>query len=119
MTTRQDEAVYRINRFSVPASARSDFIDLLAHTHDVLRAQPGFIDETILELRSGSDEFNLVTIVKFEGEDALQPAISAIAAADAEAGIDRRALSREWGVEAQIAFYHPFSLHLQSSPLAA
>ena len=99
--------VIRINRFSVPANARHDFMALVAKTHDVIRAQPGFVDDMILEQRSGPDAFNLVTILQFEGEHALQPAITAVAQADAQAGIDRRALSREWGVETEIAFYHP------------
>lgn len=107
MSDIRNRRVVRINRFSVPASARNDFMALVAKTHDVIRTLPGFMNDMILEQRSGPSAFNLVTILQFEGEDALQPAITAVARADAQAGIDRQALNREWGVETEIAFYHP------------
>ena len=98
--------IIRINRFSVPANARHDFMTLVAKTHDVIRAQPGFVDDMILEQRSGPGAFNLVTILQFEGEHALQPAITAVAQADAQAGTDRRALSRVGRGDGE-PFYHP------------
>lgn len=107
MSDIHSKRVIRINRFSVPANARHDFMALVEKTHDIIRAQPGFVDDMILDQRSGPSAFNLVTILQFEDEYALQPAIAAVAQADAQAGIDRQALSREWGVETEIAFYHP------------
>lgn len=108
--------VIRINRFAVPPDARGEFMELIKRTHEVMRAQPGVIDEMILEQRSGAGPFNLMTIIQFEGEHVLQPVIAAIARSDAEAGIDRHALSRRLGVEIELGFYQLATL---AEPVAA
>ena len=97
--------VVRVNRFSVPKESREQFVQLLERTHDVIRAQPGLIDEMILEQQSGPGIFNLMTVLQFEGEHVLQSIITAVARADQAAGIDRQALTRSLGVEASVAFY--------------
>ena len=110
MSSKQEGRVVRINSFSVPADARDEFIRLIRRTHEVTRSQPGFIDDLILERSSGSGPFNVITILRFEDEGALQPVIAAIARSDAEAGIDRQALLRRLGVEISVGFYTPVAL---------
>ena len=105
--------VVRVNRFSVPAESRQQFVQLLERTHDVIRAQPGLIDEMILEQQSGPGTFSLMTVLQFEGEHVLQSIITAVARADEAAGIDRQALTRSLGVEASVGFYkHAISAEL-------
>lgn len=99
--------VVRVNRFSLPEEARPEFMELLERTHRVMREQPGFIDDMILEQQAGADILSLITIIQFEGEHVLQPIIAAVARSDREAGIDRQALSRELGVETNVGFYAP------------
>jgi antibiotic biosynthesis monooxygenase (ABM) superfamily enzyme len=99
--------VVRVNRFSVPEEARPEFMELLERTHRVMREQPGFIDDMILEQQAGSGILSLITIIRFEGEHVLQPIIAAVARSDREAGIDRQAFSRELGVESHVGFYAP------------
>lgn len=101
--------VVRVNRFSVPEEARPQFMELIERTHRVMREQPGFIDDMVLEQQAGG-LLSLVTIIQFEGEHVLQPIIAAVARSDREAGIDRQALSRELGVEANVGFYAPITL---------
>ncbi|MCC2610611.1 antibiotic biosynthesis monooxygenase family protein [Neorhizobium petrolearium] len=110
MSEMKSGRVVRVNRFSVPAGARDEFMRLIGRTHDIIRAQPGFIDDMVLEQNSGADTFNLITILQFEGEHVLQPVIAAVAKADAAAGIDRQMLSRRLGVETHVAFYSPVML---------
>ncbi|WP_172746556.1 antibiotic biosynthesis monooxygenase [Neorhizobium sp. T25_13] len=102
--------VVRVNRFSLPEEARPEFMELLERTHRVMREQPGFIDDMILEQQAGADILSLITIIQFEGEHVLQPIIAAVARSDREAGIDRQALSRELGVEANVGFYAPIKV---------
>lgn len=102
--------VVRVNRFSVPEEARRQFMELLERTHRVMRAQPGFIDDMVLEQQAGAGLLSLITIIQFEGEHVLQPIIAAVARSDREAGIDRQALSRELGVETNVGFYAPVLL---------
>ncbi|MGK6312373.1 antibiotic biosynthesis monooxygenase family protein [Neorhizobium sp. DT-125] len=110
MSRLQKGRVVRINRFSVPADARDEFMKLIQRTHEVIRAQPGFIGDMILEQNSGTEAFNLITILQFEGEHVLQPVIAAVARSDEAAGIDRQALSRSLGVESSVGFYSPVVL---------
>lgn len=107
MSDRQNGRVVRVNRFSVPAEARDEFMALLERTHDVIRAQPGFIDDMILEQQAGTQQFNLLTILQFEGEHVLQSIIAAVARSDQAAGIDRQVLSRRLGIETDVGFYAP------------
>jgi antibiotic biosynthesis monooxygenase (ABM) superfamily enzyme len=101
--------VVRVNRFSVPEEARPQFMALLERTHRVMRVQPGFVDDMILEQQAGAGILSLITIIRFEGEHVLQPIIAAVARSDREAGIDRQALSRELGVESNVGFYAPIT----------
>lgn len=107
MSNAQEARVVRVNSFSVPNDARDEFMRLVERTHEVIRKQPGYIDDLILERNSGPGPFNLITILQFENENVLQPVIAAVARSDAEAGIDRQALSRRLGVESTIGFYTP------------
>ncbi|MBW6422947.1 antibiotic biosynthesis monooxygenase [Rhizobium sp. XQZ8] len=97
--------VVRVNRFQVPAEARDEFLELIEATHEVIRMQPGFIDDMILEQQSGSGLFSLLTVLQFEGEHVLQSVITAVARFDQASGIDRQALTRRLGVEASVGFY--------------
>jgi antibiotic biosynthesis monooxygenase (ABM) superfamily enzyme len=97
--------IIRINSFSVPADSRGEFLALIERTHAVIRRQPGFIDDMILEQQAGAGPSNLMTVLQFEGEHALQPIIAAVSRFDAEEGIDRQAVARRLGVETGVAFY--------------
>lgn len=106
MSEIQKRRIFRVNRFAVPAEGREEFMMLVHRTHEVIRTQPGFVDDLILEQHSSAGPFNVLSILQFEGEHVLQPVIAAVAKSDEEAGIDRQALSRRLGVETDIGFYH-------------
>ena len=105
MSDMHQDRVVRVNRFSVPADARDEFMALIGRTHAVIRMQPGFIEDLILEQQAAAGVFNLLTIIQFEGEHVLQSVIAAVARSDESVGIDRQALTRHLGVEANIGFY--------------
>ena len=105
MSEIQKRRIFRVNRFAVPVEGREEFMALVHRTHEVIRTQPGFVDDLILEQHSSAGLFNILSILQFEGEHVLQPVIAAVAKSDEEAGIDRQALSRRLGVETDIGFY--------------
>lgn len=105
MTAIREKHIVRVNRFSVPVEARDEFLRLIKATHEVIRAQPGFIDDMILEQQSGIGLFNLLTVLQFEGEHVLQSVITAVARFDEATGINRQALTRRLGVETSVGFY--------------
>ena len=45
----QRQPFYRIDRFVVPDAARAEFIGRVRMTHAVLRQQPGFVRDALLE----------------------------------------------------------------------
>lgn len=54
--------IYRVDKFSVPQAAKDEFLKRVRDTHHVLRRQPGFIRDTLLEQVAGPGQFNIVTI---------------------------------------------------------
>ena len=46
-------SIYRVDKFIVPQAAREEFLKKVHDTHSVLRHQPGFIRDTILEQVAG------------------------------------------------------------------
>jgi hypothetical protein len=72
--------VYRVDKFSVAVHARKEFLEKVHATHELLRAQVGFVPDFVLEQASGSREFNFVTIAEWENTEAMEPARQAVAA---------------------------------------
>lgn len=46
--------VYRVDRFTVPEGARAEFLSRVRQTHEALRAQPGFLQDLVLEEPGGA-----------------------------------------------------------------
>jgi hypothetical protein len=42
--------IFRVDKFVVPANAREEFLGKVRATHAVLKTQPGFVRDAILEL---------------------------------------------------------------------
>ncbi|WP_225727109.1 MULTISPECIES: antibiotic biosynthesis monooxygenase [unclassified Nocardia] len=97
--------VYRIDKFVVPAPARDEFWANVRRTHSVLRDQPGFLADTLLEQRSGSGRFNAVTIVKWSSEDDLAAAKSAVDRSHEAAQFQPVEFFERVGIEADLANY--------------
>lgn len=112
MTQRQrtsEGALYRVDKFVVPAAARDAFLERVMATHAVLRAQAGFMRDLVLEQRGGPGEFNLVTLVEWENAGVVAAASDAVARAHAEAGFDRQTFLAQHGIRADIANYGALS----------
>jgi heme-degrading monooxygenase HmoA len=97
--------VFRVDKFVVPAHAREEFLGKVHATHDVLRTQPGFVRDAILEQSSGSGEFNFVTIVEWENSGAIDGARRAVAALHQKMNFDAQAMISRLGIRADVANY--------------
>jgi heme-degrading monooxygenase HmoA len=97
--------VFRVDKFVVPAHAREEFLAKVHATHAVLRTQPGFVRDAILEQWSGPGEFNFVTIVEWENSDAIEGARKAVAALHQRMNFDAREMIGRLGIRADIANY--------------
>lgn len=83
-TTNQDVSggsVFRVDKFVVPANARDEILAKVKMTHELLRLQQGFVQDFLLEQFSGPGEFNLVTIVEWESQAAVDNVVPIVRAA--------------------------------------
>jgi heme-degrading monooxygenase HmoA len=105
-----DPAILRVDKFSVPADARAEFLEKVQATHALLRTQAGFVQDAILEQTSGPGEFNFVTIVEWENAEAMEPARKAVAALHQRMNLDPREMLARLGIRADIGNYKPVEL---------
>jgi hypothetical protein len=103
-------ATYRIDCFEVPAAARDAFLHAVAGTHDVLRAQPGFVRDLIAEQTSGPGRLNLITLVEWDSEAAIPGAIQAVQAHHAATGFDPKRFVAASGITPHLGFFREANL---------
>ena len=100
-----DAAVFRVDKFVVPAEAREEILRKVRATHELLRVQQGFVQDFVLEQFSGPGEFNLVTIVEWENQAAVDNVVPIVKAAHERAGFNPQETIARLGVKADIANY--------------
>jgi heme-degrading monooxygenase HmoA len=99
------QQIYRVDRFSVPAAARDEFLGYVRNTHEILRGLPGFVEDTVLEQAERLGRFNIVTMVIWESQEAVDGALVAVVAAHKKAGFDRRGTLSRLGIDADVGRY--------------
>lgn len=104
------EAVYRIVSFQVPASARTEFLERTATVQALLRRQPGFLGDQVFEQAAGPGRFNLVAVAIWADQAAVEAASRAIAAREAETGLDRAAFVARAGITVETGMFRTLSL---------
>jgi hypothetical protein len=100
--------LYRINKFAVPTAARTQFLELVEKTLEVIRSQDGYVKDLFLEQHAGPGKFNFCTMIEFESEEVAPKVAAAIGAFDRSLNIDRAALMEKLGVETDSASYKSF-----------
>jgi hypothetical protein len=99
------EQIYRVDKFRVPEPARGEFLSQVHATHAVLRCQPGFVRDVILEQTSGPGGFNFVTIVEWSHAAAMEPAREAVAALHRRMNIEPKEMLARLDIRADMANY--------------
>jgi heme-degrading monooxygenase HmoA len=88
--------VYHVDKFSVPASSRDEFLARALDAKDFLKCQEGFVRGTYLEQFAGPGAFNLVTIVEWKSQAHMEQVKAAMG--------DREAQAEGEGVESRQQF---------------
>jgi heme-degrading monooxygenase HmoA len=101
------DRVYRVDKFAVPDAAREEFIDKVRRTHSLLQAQPGFLQDFVLEQSSGPGQFNFVTIVEWASQEAVEHARAAVLALHREMNFNPQEMLARLGIRADVANYKP------------
>jgi hypothetical protein len=97
--------IHRVDKFSVPRSARSEFLARVESTHVFLRSLPGYVQDSVLEQTEGPARFNFVTIVTWADQEAVESARLLVAARNRESGVNPLQALAMLGVAADIGFY--------------
>jgi hypothetical protein len=99
------EGIYRVDKFAVPSGAREEFLDRARRAHAFLKAQPGFLQDFVLEQCSGPGEFNVVTIVEWANQEAFENASTAVIARYREMNFNPQETLARLGIKADLANY--------------
>src|SRR5262245_36089225 len=97
---------FRIDNFSVPASARADFQAAMERNFAFIQTLRGFLWHLVFEKASGPSTFNVVTIAVWESPEAIEEAIVAVRAYYERIGFNSAAATAEWGVISEVGQYH-------------
>lgn len=97
--------LYRIDKFRVPAPARTEFLGKVRITHELLRTLPGFIQDLVFEQSDGPGQFNFVTLVVWENRAALEAAKPAVLAKHRDIGFSPSETFERLKIEADVAIY--------------
>jgi Antibiotic biosynthesis monooxygenase len=99
------DRIYRVDKFVVPNAAREEFLDRVRRTHAFLKAQPGFLQDSVLEQFSGPGEFNVVTIVEWASQGAFENASAVVTARYREMNFNPQETLARLGIKADLANY--------------
>ena len=69
-----------IDRFTVPANARAEFLEKMYLNRSFVETLPGFVEGTAYEQIGGEGEYNFVTVAAWESEEALANAKKSVSA---------------------------------------
>ena len=99
------QRIYRVDRFTVPGRSRAAFLDKVGQTHELLRVQPGFVQDMLLEQPTDAGDYNIVTIVEWESEAAIVPVQPKVQAMHRELNFNRQEFLAQHGIEADLGTY--------------
>lgn len=95
----------RVDRFTVPGQSRAEFLDMVRQTHDLLRVQPGFLRDVLLEHPMDAGGSSIVTIVEWESEAAIVPVQSKVQAMHRARNFTRQEFLATHGIKAEFGTY--------------
>lgn len=99
--------VFRVDRFTVPAGARDEFLMRVTATHKILASQRGFVRDVLLEQPARPDGFNLVTMAEWESQEAIERAREVIGDFYHQLGFDPTEMFGRLGIRAERGNYRP------------
>lgn len=107
--TTHDQPFYRIDRFVVPDAARAEFLGRVRMTHAVLRQQPGFVRDALLEHPGGPGESVILTIAEWRNLQVTEGARAAVAALHIRESFNPQDLMARLGIKAELGNYRPLA----------
>ena len=103
--TAEPRGFFRIDRFTVPAAGRDELLRRLEETREVLRAQPGYVRDYILERTNSNEGIGLLTFVEWDATARVESVRDAVRARHAQRNFDPNEMYRRLNVETDIGTY--------------
>ncbi|MBS1690272.1 MAG: antibiotic biosynthesis monooxygenase [Bacteroidetes bacterium] len=95
-----------IDRLTVPANAKEEFIERMNINRAIIHQQPGFIRDEIFQPVNTEGDLVYYTMAIWENEAALKMAREKVQAAYQQEGFDLAAFCREKGIQIERGIYH-------------
>lgn len=97
--------IYRLDTFTVPDAVLAEFVDRVRETHALLRQQPGFVRDLILEEPEPAGTTRFATMVEWEDEASKRKAADAVRGLRRTTGFDPGAFIAQRGISATFGEY--------------
>ncbi|GHD63653.1 MULTISPECIES: antibiotic biosynthesis monooxygenase [Jeongeupia] len=104
MSNQAENAVYRVDRFTVPEAALAVFLARVEQTNRLLALQPGHRLQRVLT-RAGNPH-QVVTVIEWADAAALTAAKRVVEQHYAETGFDAAAFMQQLGIHADMGVFH-------------
>jgi len=104
-TSTPSHRIYRLDKFVVPNQVREEFLAKAKSIIELLRVQPGFIQDFLLEQPTPTGDFNLVTLVEWQDARAVENARAAVLAMHKSTGFDPQEMFARLGIKADLGNY--------------
>jgi heme-degrading monooxygenase HmoA len=109
-TLTTSEKIYRLDKFVVPTQAREEFLAKVIKTHELLKQQPGFIQDFLLEQPAASGEFNFVTLVEWQDARSVENARASVMAMHKSIGFNAQEMFARLGIKADLGNYKSLNI---------
>jgi len=104
----KSQRFYRLDTFrNVPASGRDEFLRRVGMTHELLRAQEGFVRDYLLEQPGEGDTSTIVTLAEWESKDVVARVAEAVKALHEREQFSPHELISRLGIKAEFGQYEP------------
>jgi hypothetical protein len=96
---------YRLDRFVVPYKVRAEFLEIVTATHAVLKMQPGFEQDFIIEQQLPEHMVAIATLVEWNDVTSATNARTAVEALHQRIGFDKQEFLERNGIKAEFGPY--------------
>jgi heme-degrading monooxygenase HmoA len=103
----RNQAVFRIDRFVVPAASEMEFLSVVAETNTVFEGMDECVQHHVLKQDGASGASNYITVVEWVSFAAIQKAREAVAAKHKEMNLDPQELFSRLQIKAELGNYVP------------
>jgi len=93
----------------VPDAARDEFLGRVRMTHALLRQQPGFVRDALLEHPGTPGESIILTIAEWQNQAVTTAARAAVAALHIRENFNPQELMARLGIRAELGNYRPLT----------